>query len=1087
MTRSCDDSTIDSSEMPAEGNIALLLHSRSIGHGHPEDIPITKARSDKRNYRRIVLPNAMQVLLVSDPETDTAAASMDVHVGYFCDPVELPGLAHFLEHMLFFSNEKYPEEGSFKKFLGSRGGSSNAYTASLSTNFQFDVGADHLEEALDRFSQFFICPSFSEDATGREVKAVDSENSRNLLSDPHRLAQIEDHLTSADHPLHKFSCGNLQTLEEIPRSKGIDTRAEMLKFYQDHYSSNLMCIAIYGKEDLDQLEAMAKEKFCEVRNLEHEVVHFRGQPCTSEHLQILVKAVPITEGHDLKLSWPVLPSLIHYKEAPLNYVAHLLGHEGEGSVLALLKQLSWADGLAAGEDSSLHFSFFNVVIELTDAGEEHIEEIVGFIFQYLNILQGKDGIQSWIFDELQELADMGFNFQDKYSPFSYTSAIAANMRVFPPRDWLCGALPRVFDERIISKAMEVLTPENIRILTYSKRYAGATTEIEPWYGTQYSCKKIDNAVMTKWKSPEIDTRLHLPSRNEFIPTDFTNLCDGNGVNVQTPCILKNSSMVRLWYKPDIKFQTPKAKLSLLISCPASKISPEAALLAAIFTDLVNDSLSTYTYDAWVAGLGYGFSTHGGGFRLSVSGYNHKLIDLANKIVEVLVNLEVKEDRFRVTKENYLKAFMNYQFEKPLDQATYNSGILSLYSTFHYTDFLEVLPTLTTESLKCFIPQLFGRVFLECFVAGNITSKQAQDFLQQVEDSLLTGPMKSKPPFSSQLMDQRALRLEDGANFTYPTIGRNPDDENSGLYLCLQLGPDETRLNVLNELLAYVMNEEFFHQLRTIEQLGYVVSLSPGCLSGIRSLNFEIQSTVKDPEGLEARVEAFIDQYHQTLENMTQEEFEANLQSYIKLKLEKHKNIWEEIGEFWSEIKDGTLKFNRREVEAVTAQNVQKGSLVDFYNTYVSADGPRRRKLSCQVYGSKHLGEYKAFTGEGAVDTASTRSLNMQSAVIEETTENGELQVGDKESIPAVGSGKKLQHGDEYESNGEDLKKSFKEEDSGEAADGDECQGEVKFERRTKLIEDMYTFKRSQSFYGSIRGGIEHHDMIKQYMYHVRLE
>ncbi|KAL2602980.1 hypothetical protein R1flu_022425 [Riccia fluitans] len=221
----------ESLEMPMEGNIATLLHSRSIKRGHPEDVPIFKARSDKRNYRRIVLPNAMQVLLVSDPETDTAAASMDVHVGCFCDPPELPGLAHFLEHMLFFSNQKYPEEGSFMKFLGSHGGSTNAYTASLSTNFQFDVGVDHLEEALDRFAQFFICPAFSEDATGREVRAVDSENSMNLLSDARRLGQLDNHLTSTDHPQHKFGCGNLRTLEEIPKSKGIDTRAEMLKLY----------------------------------------------------------------------------------------------------------------------------------------------------------------------------------------------------------------------------------------------------------------------------------------------------------------------------------------------------------------------------------------------------------------------------------------------------------------------------------------------------------------------------------------------------------------------------------------------------------------------------------------------------------------------------------------------------------------------------------------------------------------------------------------------------------------------------------------------------------------------------------------
>ena len=37
--------------------------------------------------------------------------------GCFQDPVELPGLAHFCEHMLFLGTEKYPEEGLYKKVI----------------------------------------------------------------------------------------------------------------------------------------------------------------------------------------------------------------------------------------------------------------------------------------------------------------------------------------------------------------------------------------------------------------------------------------------------------------------------------------------------------------------------------------------------------------------------------------------------------------------------------------------------------------------------------------------------------------------------------------------------------------------------------------------------------------------------------------------------------------------------------------------------------------------------------------------------------------------------------------------------------
>ncbi|GFY98228.1 insulinase (Peptidase family M16) family protein [Actinidia rufa] len=158
--------------------------------GKEEAVEIVKPRTDKRDYRRIVLHNSLQALLISDPETDKCAACMEVGIGSFSDPEGLEGLAHFLEHMLFYASEKYPLEDSYSKYITEHGGSTNAFTASEHTNYYFDVNADCFEEALDRFAQFFIKPLMSPDATMREIKAVDSENQKNLLSDGWRMNQI---------------------------------------------------------------------------------------------------------------------------------------------------------------------------------------------------------------------------------------------------------------------------------------------------------------------------------------------------------------------------------------------------------------------------------------------------------------------------------------------------------------------------------------------------------------------------------------------------------------------------------------------------------------------------------------------------------------------------------------------------------------------------------------------------------------------------------------------------------------------------------------------------------------------------------
>ena len=62
------------------------------------------------------------------------------HYGYLLRP----GLAHFLEHMLFLGTKTFPDEQSFDFYLSAHGGESNAYTAAVDTNYYFLVRRNHL-------------------------------------------------------------------------------------------------------------------------------------------------------------------------------------------------------------------------------------------------------------------------------------------------------------------------------------------------------------------------------------------------------------------------------------------------------------------------------------------------------------------------------------------------------------------------------------------------------------------------------------------------------------------------------------------------------------------------------------------------------------------------------------------------------------------------------------------------------------------------------------------------------------------------------------------------------------------------------
>ena len=406
-----------------------------------------KSKNDERNYRHLTLENELQVLLVSDSETDKASACLDTKVGSLADPKDTQGIAHFLEHMLFMGTKKYPDENDYNKFLSSHGGMSNAYTDSEDTVYFFDVNQEHLAGALDRFAQFFIAPLFTQSATDRELNAVNSENSKNQQTDVWREMQLKKSLSRPDHPFHNFGTGNLATLRDGPRDANIDLRARLLDFHATHYSSNLMRLVIIGRESLDVLETMATTCFQDAANKQIERPIYEENPYRAEDLGKRLSVVPIKDARKIEMTWLLPPVQNKYESKPANYLSHLIGHEGKGSILSLLKQKGWANGFSSGLFASgTCFSIFGVQIDCTDEGIENADFVVSVVYQYLAMLRN-EGPHEWIFNESRDIAAINFLFQSKSRPIDYSVSCATSMQIYPPERTLTGSskLPRTHE------------------------------------------------------------------------------------------------------------------------------------------------------------------------------------------------------------------------------------------------------------------------------------------------------------------------------------------------------------------------------------------------------------------------------------------------------------------------------------------------------------------------------------------------------------------------------------------------------------------------------------------------------------------
>merc|ERR1719454_2726337 len=132
-----------------------------------------------RKFQVATLDNGIQVVTVKDTHALQKGFAAAVEAGSFDDPVELPGLAHFCEHMLFLGTKKHPKASGFDEFMANNGGSNNAYTDTEVTVYYGQVTLSAEREALERFSGFFTDPLFDKKYVEKEVHAIDSEHHKN--------------------------------------------------------------------------------------------------------------------------------------------------------------------------------------------------------------------------------------------------------------------------------------------------------------------------------------------------------------------------------------------------------------------------------------------------------------------------------------------------------------------------------------------------------------------------------------------------------------------------------------------------------------------------------------------------------------------------------------------------------------------------------------------------------------------------------------------------------------------------------------------------------------------------------------------
>jgi insulysin len=918
---------------------------------------VTKSPNDTRNYRALVLDNGMKVLLVSDPEADKAAASVDINAGSNADPANFAGLAHFLEHMLFLGTAKYQEAGEYQEYIAAHGGSHNAYTAYENTNYYFDIDAAYLEPALDRFAQFFVAPLFTPEYVDRERNAVHSEYQSGLQDDGRRGYSVLKAVMNPAHPLTGFSVGSLDTLQD---HDGLSLRDALLAHYDRYYSANMMAVALSGPQTLEELEVLARRFFAPVINRE------RSMPLSSEPLftpgalPALLAIEPVRDSRSVTWTFPIPQMRQYYKEKPLSYLGHILGHEGEGSLLALLRAKGWANGLAAGGGFSYtDASTFAVSASLTESGVEHVDEISGLLFQFIDLTR-REGIESWIYDELRVMAELAFRYQEPSDPVSYVSSMSRRLQDYPAAELITAAYTyESFQPVLLNQVLDALRPDNV-LMTFTSRSVEGD-RVDPLYGASYSFAPLSAERLARWQAVPHEATLAINAPNPFLPEKLEikpfagtpQPLDVPSAAVK-PDLIVDEGGVRLWFKQDNEFLIPRANFSVYALTELFGDNLRNSLLSNFAVSLVNDKLNEYSYPVNLAGAAFGIGSRSRGFTLSVSGYTDKQTELLETLLQTLVATDFDEERFSIIKAEMIRGWENAELQTPYVRLFQEAQALLVSPYWSEEERIAAVRDITLDDVKAFVPRMLENLRIEAFYHGNIVQDDARQMLDIVTRYLEPSADAPKPTFGTVVNLPEATRIVQELEI--------PHDD-SAIVIYVQGEDDRLKTRATITLLAQLLRTPFYDTLRTEQQLGYIVNAGTLPILKTNGLVMYIESPVADPLRLEAAIDAFLAGYGGELAMLDPAVFEATKAGLVTELRQPPQRMNSLSARYWSDIliEEYTVDSTLQMADAIEALTL--ADLVAWYDARVAS--PESGRLVARSAGRPQLTSFLAARAEDA--------------------------------------------------------------------------------------------------------------------------
>ena len=878
---------------------------------------IIKSSADSRVYQTFTLDNEMEVLLASDPSLTQTAVSLTVGVGQFQDPDSQPGLAHYLEHMIFMGSEHYPEPNKLHQLVKTNNGFINALTEAQQTSYFFNIASEKADIAMDMLSNAIQAPLFRQEFSKKELKALDAEWQLSKQSDQFSMFRTNAITANKNHPMGNLGLGNLKTLNDKPNSI---LQEELERFYQQNYSANIMKLALVGNQSLKDLKLLAIKHFSKVPNKHIKRPITNEGSFTDNELRKHIFLKTDVETDVLTLQFPLKDNSKSWMSKPNMYVNYILSSEEVGALVPTLREAGFIEGMHAilnstsyGVDGTAMISFV-----LTEKGKNHKDDIISAFFQYIKLIQ-THGVSPIYAKELNNILKNQFsNFQEPGS-LALATTFSRQMLVLPTADILhYSTYFSGLNETEVKEVLAQITPKKMRLWHISNAQK-TNTELKFANGT-YRIESFNSRDLELWHDSKLSVKLP-----EIVDIDKKVDVATVVQSLSKPKLIINDSGVQGWLMHSQHFNNNQGITGVVLESPLYQKDAKNHVMTSLVLTMFNKDLQRLIQRAAQRHQVYisGGQNQFGNISFNVAGVTEHHPEYLNNLLKLFKTFRVEQSDLDRAVKSLREITKNINKAPLAVQATNYSNQMLKVTPFIWDEklILAALDSVSLTDVKQFHHELMSDIYIDLFAFGNYDSDMSLNMAK--ESRSLFGMTKIKHEFENKIkfkpqpntvwnekksVSQEHVFLKD--TYIYPEVS---------MKVTAQL-----------KLLNMLFEAPFFKELRTKKQLAYDIGSYQENVEKHPAFTLYIQSINTDLSTLKKYFYDFIEWFLIELIELDDSVFDDAKKSILNSLNQKPQNIYAESTRYFSDWLDNNYEFDSHEKLIDALQITSKKDLLSLY-------------------------------------------------------------------------------------------------------------------------------------------------------------